>query len=210
VNLRIAAVVLLALLAQASAAPPARATSPDLREPTVYFSILDAIEQSLSKQVNGDNLHSHQIAYFQRVGWTPAEVMKTTSDYVHGGLCSPSQSKEDWSQLRCRSYASLNSELAPCSGVPQCIRLKLAPFVVQDDKLMAAVVAAVVNPCKQIPSQAELVKRHGKNARGPATMHMAATSAHWLSCDTATPVVGTIERAADGDFFIRYGTTAGQ
>jgi hypothetical protein len=175
-------------------------------EPLIYLSLLDAIEQSLSLKINGDDLHSHQIEFARKNG--PANQVARISLYANriSRLCTSTEEQIDWAQMKCGALTPLDSAQAPCNDEPACGRVRFAPFVTRDPELMAHATAALTDPCRNIPDWKQLQRRHhSRDPRGPATTHSADASHFWLSCDRAIRVSGTLEpETTAGDFVIRW------
>ena len=176
----------------------------DGASPQIYWSMLDAIEQSLSLEVNHEDLHSYQIRMRMELGqsFDQQANLITLPTYK---LCNGEQGARDWAALKCKAYTTqiLADEVSEqCKG-NRCIKIRLAPFVINDEKLMNAVRRAANNSCQVIPDFQKIAERHGGPwPRGGGTMHRADVSIFWLFCGTKYPIKGSLISTEKNDLFV--------
>lgn len=163
-------------------------------DPVVAFAVYDAIEQALSQELFGDNLHSHQLAVAWSLGvFDPMKQASMFSSPRNMELCTAEQGAKDWEQMRCRAMVAVDRAETPCESSTSCHNVRFASFVRDNPQLLKVVAMAAQAPCTQIPDPHQLsLRHHSKNPRGPATMMSATASRNVLGCESRSPVRASI------------------
>jgi hypothetical protein len=167
------------------------------------WSMQDAFDQGLSLKATGTDWHSHQIDLRRKTGQSLNDQIAP----IHGPagqLCADSQGVDDWTALRCQQFRTTAADVkgGDCDSHP-CFVIQLAPFVLKDKALFAAVEHAAQDPCSVIPSYPELqAKYRERKPRGGFAYHTANVSEYWLYCDTDRPVKGRISSGENPDQFV--------
>lgn len=180
----------------------------DGASPQIYWSMLDAIEQSLSLEANHEDLHSYQIRMRKERGQSFDQQVNLITLPTYK-LCNGEQGTRDWAALKCKAFTTqilANEVSEQCKG-NRCIKIRLAPFVLNDEKLLNAVRLAANDPCQVIPSFQKNTELHGGQwPRGGGTVHRADVSIFWLFCKTKSPIRGNLASTETNDLFIvRWG-----
>ena len=169
------------------------------------LSVDDALTQGLSRAVTGDDWHSHQIMLRRKSGQTiyqQSALMQSWDDI----LCTDRQDSRDWAALKCRAMATIKERPpdALCDYKRgRCTIVQLAPFILREHGLLAAVSESAERPCDAVPDFRALQVRHRiRQPQGALTMHRADVSQYWLFCDTANPVRGRFLPTAIPDVFV--------
>ena len=169
------------------------------------WSMEDALTQGLSRKVTGEDLHSHQIMLRRKNGQTiyQQSALQTTWGST---VCASDQNSRDWAELKCRAIVAVKERPpdAICDDERgRCTIVQLAPFILREEGLLAAVASAAERPCDVIPDFRALQKRHRiREPQGALTMHRADVSQYWLYCDTSNPVRGRFLSTSIPDIFV--------
>lgn len=177
-------------------------------EETTQVALLDAADHALSLKINGEDFHSYQIKKRWAAGQSYFEqATKPSSESGTHKLCSQSDGLNDWARLGCKAVdADFPLSDKDCQISERCIRIRVAPFVLNSHEYMEAVRVAFNDPCRFVPEYDELKKQHRINEpRGGRTRLGADVSRYWLFCSSGKKVRAVLEGAGDdGAFSLKW------